>query len=169
MIWLYQCKLNLPKGFFYSQWTLSSKRKRHHFLTHHAHTQRPLHSYGISSGLSLFSSFFHFSRDTHLFLFIFVGFVQLDDSLFVGIEIVYSVGLSLFSTFTVTVFDANQCPSSLINHGFVLYFAHLGFVEIVLLLDIAYYMYDFLVIHVSTIKEDKIELQRNMIPSEKQP
>ena len=41
------------------------------------------------------------------------------------------------------VFDANQCPGSLINHGFVLYFAHLGFVEIVLLLDIAYYMYDF--------------------------
>ena len=98
-----------------------------------------------------------------------MGSVQLGASLFVGIEIVYSVGLSLFSTFTVTVFDANQCPSSLINHGFVLYFAHLGFVEIVLLLDIAYYMYDFLVIHVSTIKEDKIELQRNMIPSEKQP
>ena len=63
-------------------------------------------------GLSLFSTFFHFSRVTHLFLFIylfiFVGFVQLDDSLFVGIEIVLSSGLSLFSTFTVTVFDANS-------------------------------------------------------------
>ena len=81
-------------------------------------------------------------------LFIFVGFVQLDDSLFVGIEIVLSSSLSLFSTFTVTVFDANQCLGSLINHGFVLYFAHLGFVEIVLLLDIAYYTYDSLVIQV---------------------
>ena len=81
-------------------------------------------------------------------LFIFVGFVQLDDSLFVGIEIVLSSGLSLFSTFTVTVFDVNQCLGSLINHGFVLYFAHLGFVEIVLLLDIAYYTYDSLVIQV---------------------
>ena len=57
----------------------------------------PHHSYGISShypqvGLSLFSTFFHFSRDTHLFsfiyLFIFVGSMQLDASLFVGIEIV---------------------------------------------------------------------------------
>ena len=83
-----------------------------------------------------------------IYLFIFLGFVQLDDSLFVGIEIVLSSSLSLFSTFTVTVFDANQCPGSLINHGFVLYFAHLGFVEIVLLLDIAYYTYDSLVIHV---------------------
>ena len=72
-----------------------------------------------------------------------MGFVQLDDSLFVGIEIVLSSGLSLFSTFTVMVFDANSCPGSLINHSFVLYFAHLGFVEIVLLLDIAYYMFDF--------------------------
>ena len=83
-----------------------------------------------------------------IYLFIFVGFVQLDDSLFVGIEIVLSSGLSLFSTFTFTVFDVNQCLGSLINHGFVLYFAHLGFVEIVLLLDIAYYTYDSLVIHV---------------------
>ena len=66
-----------------------------------------------------------------IYLFIFLGFVQLDDSLFVGIEIVLSSGLSLFSTFTVTVFDVNQCLGSLINHGFVLYFAHLGFVEIV--------------------------------------
>ena len=73
-------------------------------------------------------------------------FVQLDDSLFVGIEIVLSSGLSLFSTFTVTVFDVNKCLGSLINQGFVLYFAHLGFVEIVLLLDIAYYTYDSLVI-----------------------
>ena len=77
-----------------------------------------------------------------------MGSVQLDDSLFVGIEIVLSSGLSLISTFTVTIFDANQCPDSLINHGFVLYFAHPGFVEIVLLLDIAYYTYDVLVIHV---------------------
>ena len=60
-----------------------------------------------------------------------------------GIEIVLSLGLSLFSTFTVTVFDANQCPGSLIYHSFVLYFTHLGFVEFVLLLDIAYYTYDF--------------------------
>lgn len=82
------------------------------------------------------------------YLFIFVGSVQLDDSLFVGIEIVLSSGLSLISTFTVTVFDANRCPDGLINHGFVLYFAHLDFVEIVLLLDISYYRYDFLVIHV---------------------
>ena len=77
-----------------------------------------------------------------------MGFVQLDDSLFVGIEIVLSSGLSLFSTFTVMVFDVNQCLGGLINHGFVLYFAHLGFVEIVLLLDIAYYTYDSLVIQV---------------------
>ena len=66
-----------------------------------------------------------------IYLFIFVGSVQLDDSLFVGIEIVLSSGLSLISTFTVMVFYANQCPGGLINHGFVLYFAHLGFVEIV--------------------------------------
>ena len=77
------------------------------------------------------------------YLFIFVGFVQLDDSLFVGMDIVLSSSLSLFSTFTITVFDANQCPGSLINHSFVLYFAHLGFVEIVLLLDIACYTFDF--------------------------
>ena len=83
-----------------------------------------------------------------IYLFIFVGSVQLDDSLFVGIEIVLSSGLSLISTFTVTIFDANQCPGGPINHDFVLYFAHLGFVEIVLFLDISYYRYNFLVIHV---------------------
>ena len=77
-----------------------------------------------------------------------MGSVQLDDSLFVGIEIVLSSGLSLISTFTVTIFDANQCPGGPINHNFVLYFAHLGFVEIVLFLDISYYRYNFLVIHV---------------------
>ena len=82
-----------------------------------------------------------------IYLFIFVGSVQLDDSLFVGIEIVLSSGLSLISTFTVTIFDANQCPGGPINHDFVLYFAHLGFVEIVLFLDISY-RYNFLVIHV---------------------
>ena len=99
--------------------------------------------------LGWFVSVFHFLPFfqrypfVFIYLFIFVGFVQLDDSLFVGIEIVLSSGLYLFSTFTITVFDANQCPGSLINHGFVLYFAHLGFVEIVLLLDIAYYTFDF--------------------------
>ena len=63
----------------------------------------------------------------------------------------------MFSIFTVTVFDANSCPGSLINHGFVLYFAHLGFFKnflIVWILHITrmifwlyklfYYMYDLL-------------------------
>ena len=65
--------IDVPNGFFwFSVDSFNSKRNRHHFLTHHAHTQRPLHSYGISSGLSLFSTFFHFSRDTYLFLFIYL-------------------------------------------------------------------------------------------------
>ena len=73
----------------------------------------------------------------------FVGFVQLDDSLFVEIEIGQSVVVDdPDGAFTVTAFDANHCPCNLFfffySFWLALYrillfnwFAHVGFVEII--------------------------------------
>ena len=72
-----------------------------------------------------------------------MGFVQLDDSLFVEIEIGQSVVVDdPDGAFTVTAFDANHCPGNLFfffySFWLALYrillfnwFAHVGFVEIV--------------------------------------
>ena len=96
----------------------------------------------LPPGLSLFSGFF-------FFFFLnwvepnFVGFVQLDDSLFVEIEIGQSVVVDdPDGAFTVTAFDANHCPGNLFSffYSFWLalyrillfnWFAHVGFVEII--------------------------------------
>ena len=63
--------------------------------------------------------------------------------------------MSLFSTFIVTVFYANQCPGSLINHGFVWYFAHLGFVEIAPRFSVSgnilFFCYDYLILIFSVL------------------
>ena len=73
----------------------------------------------LSSGLSLFSTFLHFFRDAHLFLFIFVAFVmQLGEMFIVGIEVVDDPD---DGAFTVTAFDANHYP------GNQLFFFHLKY------------------------------------------
>ena len=63
--------------------------------------------------------------------------------------------MSLFSTFIVTVFYANQCLGSLINHGFVWYFAHLGFVEIAPRFSVSgnilFFCYDYLILIFSVL------------------
>ena len=72
-----------------------------------------------------------------------MGFVQLEYSLFVEIEIGQSVVVDdPDGPFTVTAFDANHCPGNLLfflySYGLALYrillfswFAHVGFVEII--------------------------------------
>nr|XP_023901551.1 5' exonuclease Apollo-like [Quercus suber] len=101
--------IEMPKGLPFSvdTWTSSSKRKRHHFLTH-AHKD---HSFGISS---------HFSFPIYSTLLtkslVLQHYPQLDDSLFVEIEIGQSVVVDdPGGAFTVTAFDANHCPGT----GFV--------------------------------------------------
>nr|POF20247.1 5' exonuclease apollo [Quercus suber] len=96
--------IEMPKGLPFSvdTWTSSSKRKRHHFLTH-AHKD---HSFGISS---------HFSFPIYSTLLtkslVLQHYPQLDDSLFVEIEIGQSVVVDdPDGAFTVTAFDANHCP-----------------------------------------------------------
>ena len=119
----------MPRGLPFSvdTWTPSSKKKRHHFLTH-AHKD---HSSGISthSAYPIYSTHLtktlilqqypqvclHFSFSFFLvkfdWAFNFGSILQLDDSLFVGIE----VGQSMVvddpdGRFGVTAFDANHCP-----------------------------------------------------------
>lgn len=96
----------MPRGLPFSvdTWTPSSKKKRHHFLTH-AHKDH-------SSGISTHSAYPIYS--THLTkTLILQQYPQLDDSLFVGIE----VGQSMVvddpdGRFGVTAFDANHCPGA---------------------------------------------------------
>ncbi|KAL6227999.1 hypothetical protein ACLB2K_001953 [Fragaria x ananassa] len=96
--------IEMPKGLPFSvdTWSPSSKRKRHHFLTH-AHKD---HSIGISS---------HFSYpiySTHLTKTLLLQhYPKLDESLFVGIEVGQSVVIDdPDGVFSVTAFDANHCP-----------------------------------------------------------
>ncbi|XVF61015.1 hypothetical protein PTKIN_Ptkin08bG0094100 [Pterospermum kingtungense] len=98
--------IEMPRGVPFSVDTFSpsSKRKRHHFLTH-AHKD---HTCGISS---------HFSYpiySTHLTKYLLLlHSPQLDDSLFVGIEVGESVVIDdPDGEFRVTAFDANHCPGA---------------------------------------------------------
>lgn len=96
----------MPKGLPFSvdTWTPSSKRKRHHFLTH-AHKD---HSSGISTHFSypIYSTLLTKSLVLH-------HYPQLDDSLFVGIEAGQLVVVDdPDGAFTVTAFDANHCPGA---------------------------------------------------------
>ncbi|XP_004288106.1 PREDICTED: protein artemis-like [Fragaria vesca subsp. vesca] len=98
--------IEMPKGLPFSvdTWSPSSKRKRHHFLTH-AHKD---HSIGISS---------HFSYpiySTHLTKTLLLQhYPKLDESLFVGIEVGQSVVIDdPDGVFSVTAFDANHCPGA---------------------------------------------------------
>ncbi|KAG8383827.1 hypothetical protein BUALT_Bualt04G0054300 [Buddleja alternifolia] len=98
--------IEMPKGvpFSVDTWTACSKRKRHHFITH-AHKD---HAQGILAHASypIYSTLF---TKTLLLKY----YPQLDESMFVGIEI----GQSLIvedpdGDFTVSAFDANHCPGA---------------------------------------------------------
>lgn len=98
--------IDMPRGLPFSvdTWNPSSILKRHHFLTH-AHKDH-------CSGITSYSSFPIYSTLLTKSL-ILRYFPQLDESLFVGIE----VGQSLIvddpdGPFTVTAFDANHCPGA---------------------------------------------------------
>ncbi|XP_017969780.1 PREDICTED: protein artemis isoform X1 [Theobroma cacao] len=98
--------IQMPKGlpFAVDTFSPSSKRKRHHFLTH-AHKD---HTSGIST---------HFSYpiySTHLTKSLVLQHCpQLDDTLFVGIEAGESVVIDdPDGEFQVTAFDANHCPGA---------------------------------------------------------
>ncbi|GKV21635.1 hypothetical protein SLEP1_g31596 [Rubroshorea leprosula] len=98
--------IEMPKGLPFSVDTFSpsSKRKRHHFLTH-AHKDH-------TAGISTHSSYpIYATRLTKTLVL--QQYPQLDDSLFVGIEVGQSI---LFDDpdgeFTVTAFDANHCPGA---------------------------------------------------------
>ncbi|XP_061995679.1 uncharacterized protein LOC133713665 isoform X2 [Rosa rugosa] len=96
--------IEMPKGLPFSvdTWSSSSKRKRHHFLTH-AHKD---HSTGISS---------HFSYpiySTQRTKTVLQHYLKLDESLFVGIKVGQSVAIDEpDGAFTDTAFDANHCPA----------------------------------------------------------
>ncbi|XP_042517556.1 5' exonuclease Apollo [Macadamia integrifolia] len=98
--------IEMPKGLPFSvdTWSPSSRRKRYHFLTH-AHKDH-------CTGISLYSSYPIYA--THLTKTLILQlFPQVEDSLFVGIE----VGESLViddpdGAFTVTAFNANHCPGA---------------------------------------------------------
>ena len=109
-------------------WTLPSKRKRHYFLTHLLPIKITLT--GFRNFLPLlfpytqvclcFPLFFHFFRDAHLFLFLFLGFVELDYYYYYYFwwELrlwMILMGLSL-SRLLMPV------TTLVINHGYVLYF-----------------------------------------------
>ncbi|KAF5480606.1 hypothetical protein F2P56_001342 [Juglans regia] len=98
--------IEMPKGLPFSvdTWSYYSHRKRHHFLTH-AHKD---HSSGIST---------HFSFPIYSTLItkilVLQHYPQLDDSLFVRIEVGQSVVVyDPDGAFTVTAFDANHCPGA---------------------------------------------------------
>ncbi|KAI4330121.1 hypothetical protein MLD38_028427 [Melastoma candidum] len=85
-------------------WTASSLRKRHRFLTH-AHRD---HSVGILK----YSSFPLYCTPLTRTLLLH-QFPQLDEKLFVGIEVGQSLVLDdLDGSFTVTALDANHCPGA---------------------------------------------------------
>ncbi|KAJ8772330.1 hypothetical protein K2173_027507 [Erythroxylum novogranatense] len=98
--------IEMPRGLPFSvdTWSPCSKRKRHHFLTH-AHKD---HCFAISthSSYPIYSTLLTKSL-------LFVYFPEIEDSLFVCIE----VGQSLViddpdGEFKVTAFDANHCPGA---------------------------------------------------------
>ncbi|KZV54469.1 5' exonuclease Apollo [Dorcoceras hygrometricum] len=98
--------IEMPKGLPFSvdTWTPSSKRKRHHFLTH-AHKD---HAQGFSA---------HATFPTYSTLFtrtlIRRYYPQVDESIFVGIETGQSLAVGdPDGDFTVTAFDANHCPGA---------------------------------------------------------
>ncbi|XP_054820227.1 uncharacterized protein LOC129319251 [Prosopis cineraria] len=98
--------IEMPKGLPFSvdTWTPSSMRKRYHFLTH-AHKD---HSSGISSHASFPIYCTHFTKTLVL-----QHYPQLEDSLFVGIEVGQSIVIDdPDGAFAVTVFDANHCPGA---------------------------------------------------------
>ncbi|KAG8501731.1 hypothetical protein CXB51_004640 [Gossypium anomalum] len=101
--------IEMPKGLPFSVDTFSpsSKRKRHHFLTH-AHKD---HTSGISS------HFLYPIYSTHLTKsLVLLHYPQLDYSLFVGIEVGESVIINdPNGEFQVTAFDSNHCPGSFGN------------------------------------------------------
>ncbi|XP_010270398.1 PREDICTED: protein artemis [Nelumbo nucifera] len=112
--------IEMPKGLPFSvdTWTPSSKKKRHHFLTH-AHKDH-------STGITLYSSYPIYC--THLTkTLVLQQFPQLDDSLFVCIEIGQSVVIDdPDGAFSVTAFDANHCPGAVMflfegNYGNILH------------------------------------------------
>ncbi|KAK9749780.1 hypothetical protein RND81_02G149500 [Saponaria officinalis] len=98
--------IDMPRKLPFSvdTWNPNSKIKRHHFLTH-AHKD---HCSGITT---------HFSYpiySTHLTkLIILQFFPQLDESLFVGIEVEMCLTIEdPDGSFKVTAFDANHCPGA---------------------------------------------------------
>ncbi|XP_042464871.1 5' exonuclease Apollo-like [Zingiber officinale] len=98
--------IEMPKGLPFSvdTWTPASLRKRHHFLTHAhkdhlagivAHSSRPVYATRLTKALVL------------------GYFPQLDDSLFVEIEVGESVVVDdPDGSFSVTAIDANHCPGA---------------------------------------------------------
>lgn len=98
--------IEMPKGLPFSVDTFSpySKRKRHHFLTH-AHKD---HTSGISTHFSYPIYSTHLTKSIVL-----LHCPQLDDSLFVEIEVGESVVIDdPDGEFQVTAFDANHCPGA---------------------------------------------------------
>lgn len=98
--------IEMPKGLPFSvdTWTPSSKRKRHHFLTH-AHKD---HAQGISAHASfpIYSTLFTRTLIRRYY-------PQVDVSIFVGIEIGQSLAVEdPYGDFTVTAVDANHCPGA---------------------------------------------------------
>ncbi|GAB4847769.1 hypothetical protein Ancab_026832 [Ancistrocladus abbreviatus] len=98
--------IEMPRGLPFSvdTWTPPSRRKRHHFLSH-AHKDH-------CSGITAYSSYPIYS--THLTKsLLLLYFPQLDESLFVDIEVGQSVMIDdPDGAFSVTAFDANHCPGA---------------------------------------------------------
>ncbi|GMH25105.1 hypothetical protein Nepgr_026948 [Nepenthes gracilis] len=98
--------IEMPRGLPFSvdTWTPSSMRKRHHFLTH-SHKDH-------CSGIARHASYPIYS--THLTKsLILIYYPQLDESMFVGIEVGQSVTIDdPDGAFSVTAFDANHCPGA---------------------------------------------------------
>ncbi|KAJ6289182.1 hypothetical protein OIU76_025064 [Salix suchowensis] len=98
--------IELPRGLPFSvdTWSPNSNRKRHHFLTH-AHKDH-------TSGILTHSCYPIYT--THLTkLLVLQNYPQLEDSLFVGIEVGESVVINdPDGEFKVTAFDANHCPGA---------------------------------------------------------
>ncbi|XP_071706790.1 uncharacterized protein [Rutidosis leptorrhynchoides] len=96
--------IEMPRGLPFSVDTWTNINKRHYFLTH-AHKD---HSQGISS--HPFSPIFATSLTKTLTL---SYYPQLDESLFVDIEIGQSIIIDdPVGNFTVTAYDANHCPGA---------------------------------------------------------
>ncbi|KAL5752150.1 hypothetical protein ACOSQ2_022657 [Xanthoceras sorbifolium] len=112
--------IEMPKGLPFAVDTFSptSKKKRHHFLTH-AHTD---HTLGISSHshYPIYST--HLTKSLLLH-----HYPHLDDSLFLGIEVGHTLLLhDPDGDFTVSAYDANHCPGAVMflfegNFGSILH------------------------------------------------